>query len=223
MNLHENWLPYIGDEFDKSYMQSLRDFLVKEKQQRFHIYPPSKQTFAAFNATPFNQVKVVIIGQDPYHGAGQAHGLSFSVPKGQPVPPSLKNIYSCIEKDLGIKPPAHGFLESWATQGVFLLNATLSVRQSAAGSHQNKGWETFTDTVIQQLNDHREHLVFLLWGSYAQKKGAIINQEKHLVLKAPHPSPLSAHRGFFDCQHFSKTNAYLEAHKQTPIDWRVPD
>lgn len=221
MNLHQSWQSRIGDEFNKDYMQALRDFLITEKKQRFNIYPHSAQTFAAFNATPFEQVKVVIIGQDPYHGKGQAHGLSFSVPKGIAIPPSLRNIYKALEADLGIIPPQHGCLESWAESGIFLLNATLSVREGQAGSHQKQGWEQFTDAVIHKLNEEREHLVFMLWGSYAQKKGAFIDKNKHLVLHAPHPSPLSAHRGFFQCQHFSKANAYLEQHQIEPIDWEI--
>lgn len=223
MNLEPSWKSRIGKEFDKDYMQNLRAFLVHEKQQHINVYPHSSETFAAFNTTPFEQVKVVIIGQDPYHGPGQAHGLSFSVPKGVTIPPSLRNIYKAIETDLGIKPPTHGCLAAWATSGVFLLNATLSVRQSQAGSHQNKGWEQFTDAVIHALNEEREHLVFMLWGSYAQKKGAFIDQNKHLVLHAPHPSPLSAHRGFFQCKHFSKANNYLEKNHIEPINWQLED
>lgn len=221
MNLDPSWKTRLDDEFNSPYMQTLRNFLIAEKQQRFNVFPPSSQTFAAFNATPFNKVKVVIIGQDPYHGKGQAHGLSFSVPKGMAIPPSLRNIYKAIEQDIGITPPQHGCLESWAAEGVFLLNATLSVREGQAGSHQNQGWEQFTDTVIAKLNEEKQNLVFMLWGSYAQKKGAFINQEKHLVLHAPHPSPLSAHRGFFQCQHFSKANAYLAQHNKQPISWKI--
>ena len=185
------------------------------------IFPKGSEYFSALNATTFENVKVVILGQDPYHGPGQAHGLSFSVKPGVPLPPSLKNIYKELHGDLGLPLPKTGYLKPWADQGVLLLNATLSVEQGQAGSHQGKGWEEFTDEVIRQLNEHGEHIVFLLWGSYAQKKGAGIDPKKHLVLKAPHPSPLSAHRGFLGCKHFSKTNEYLRAHGKEPIDWSL--
>src|SRR5690554_2535186 len=202
-------------------MQDLRSFLQVEKQAGKVIFPPAPLMFNAFNSTPFSQVKVVILGQDPYHGPGQAHGLSFSVPEAVPPPPSLQNIFKEIERDLGIARPAHGCLTSWAQQGVLLLNATLSVEQSRAGSHQNRGWETFTDAAIAALNHNRQHLVFLLWGSYAQKKGRLIDSNKHLVLSSPHPSPLSAHRGFIGNSHFSQANAYLQQQGLNPIDWSL--
>lgn len=220
INLHDSWLNVIGNEFDKDYMQALKAFLQAEKAQGKTIYPHSQHWFNAFNATPFEQVKVVVLGQDPYHGPGQAQGLSFSVPEGVKIPPSLRNIYKELVDDIGITMPEHGNLQTWAEQGVLLLNATLTVEQANAGSHQNKGWETFTDAVIAALNEQREGLVFLLWGSYAQKKGRIIDNSKHLVLKAPHPSPLSAHRGFLGCKHFSQLNDYLEGRGLQPIDWQ---
>lgn len=221
INMHSSWLEKIQGEFAKDYMQSLREFLVAEKKQHRVIYPHSKHTFAAFDITPFDDIKVVILGQDPYHGPGQAHGLCFSVPESIPLPPSLVNIYKEIQSDLDITMSNRGLLVPWAKQGVFLLNSTLTVVARQAGSHQGKGWEAFTDKAIALLNEQREHLVFMLWGSYAQKKGAFIDLSKHLVLKAPHPSPLSAHRGFFGCKHFSKANAYLEQHGQTAIDWTI--
>ncbi|WP_108820790.1 uracil-DNA glycosylase, partial [Xanthomonas fragariae] len=186
------------------------------------VFPPGPQIFAAFDATPFEQVKVVILGQDPYHGEGQAHGLCFSVLPGVPVPPSLLNIYKEIQDDLGIARPDHGYLMPWARQGVLLLNAVLTVERGRAGAHQNKGWEGFTDHVVETLNREREGVVFLLWGSYAQSKGKVIDQARHRVLKAPHPSPLSAHRGFLGCQHFSKTNEHLQRRGVSPIDWSLP-
>lgn len=220
IKMQGTWLDLLQAEFESPYMQSLKQFLQQEKQQRKVIYPHSENTFAAFNETPFEQVKVVILGQDPYHGPGQAHGLCFSVQENVALPPSLRNIYKEIEADLQVSMPRDkGHLLSWAQQGVFLLNATLSVEQGKAGAHQGKGWEDFTDRAIQLLNEQREHLVFMLWGSYAQKKGAFIDTHKHLVLKAPHPSPLSAHRGFFGCRHFSQANEYLKAHNLAPIDW----
>lgn len=203
-------------------MQELRQFLKKERAARKVIYPRGSEFFAALNHTPFASVKVVILGQDPYHGANQAHGLCFSVKPGVDIPPSLINIYKELKNDLGIEPAKHGHLQSWADQGVLLLNATLSVEAGRAGSHQNKGWEQFTDAIIHRLNEEREGLVFVLWGAYAQKKGAFIDTKKHLVLKGPHPSPLSAHRGFFGCKHFSKINEYLRSRGETPIDWRLP-
>lgn len=202
-------------------MINLREFLVTRKQHRAIIYPPGAQIFNALNATAFENVRVVILGQDPYHGPGQAHGLCFSVLPGVKIPPSLANIYREIESDLGIPPASHGYLQSWAEQGVLLLNAVLTVERGQAGSHQGKGWELFTDNIVQLLNDKRDNLVFMLWGSYAMKKGAVINRRKHLVLKAPHPSPLSAHRGFLGCKHFSSANAYLVEHGLDPIDWSV--
>lgn len=224
--LHPSWQAVIGGEFDKPYMQALRAFLKEKKAAGKIIYPPSALIFNAFNHTPFEQVRVVIIGQDPYHGqnnAGQpqAHGLSFSVPKGVDLPPSLQNIYKEIEADLHIKMSKSGDLTPWAEQGVLLLNATLTVEQANAGSHQNKGWEAFTDAAIAALNQQRENLVFVLWGSYAQKKGAIIDESKHLVLKSVHPSPLSAHRGFFGNHQFSKINQYLKQHGQAEINWKI--
>lgn len=223
VQLHESWLTRLQEEFEQEYMHKLREFLVTRKQHRAIIYPPGKQIFNALDSTPFDQVRVVVLGQDPYHGPGQAHGLCFSVQPGVKIPPSLLNIYREIESDLGIVPPRHGYLQSWAEQGVLLLNAVLTVERGQAGSHQGKGWERFTDTIVQLLNEEREGLVFMLWGNYAKQKGAVINRHKHLVLNAPHPSPLSAHQGFFGCRHFSQANQYLESHGQPPIDWSVPD
>ena len=224
--LHPSWLTVIGDEFNKPYMQALRTFLSQEKAAGKIIYPPSAMIFNAFNHTPFDTVRVVIIGQDPYHGQdnkgqAQAHGLSFSVPPGLDLPPSLQNIFKEIAADLSIKMGKTGDLTPWADQGVLLLNATLTVEQAKAGAHQGKGWETFTDAAITALNAHREDLVFVLWGSYAQKKGAIVDEKKHLVLKSVHPSPLSAHRGFFGNRQFSTINQYLIQQGQTPINWQL--
>jgi uracil-DNA glycosylase len=224
--LHPSWQAVIGDELEKPYMQALRAFLRQEKAAGKTIYPPSPLIFNAFNHTPFDKVRVVIIGQDPYHGQDnkgqpQAHGLSFSVPSGVALPPSLQNIFKEISADLGVKFSKNGDLTPWAEQGVLLLNATLTVEQAQAGSHQNKGWEQFTDAAIAALNKHRESLVFVLWGSYAQKKGAIIDENKHLVLKSVHPSPLSAHRGFFGNHQFSSINTYLISQGQTPINWQL--
>ena len=206
------------DEFEKDYFKQLVDF-VKNEYSRYRVYPPGPFIFNAFNSCPFDKVKVVILGQDPYHEPGQAHGLCFSVKEGVPYPPSLVNIFKEIQDDLGTPAPANGELVRWAEQGVLLLNATLTVRAHQAGSHQNKGWETFTDAVIHRLAEEREHIVFILWGSYAQKKGAFIDTSKHLVLKSAHPSPLSAYRGFFGNKHFSKANQYLAAHGLEPIRW----
>lgn len=219
MNLIPEWTSHIGAEFEQPYMLQLRKFLQAEKQQRKVVFPATADVFNAFNQVPPEKVKVVILGQDPYHGAGQAHGLSFSVPAGVAIPPSLRNIYKEIESDLGIPYPVHGNLAGWAAQGVFLLNATLTVEQANAGSHQGKGWETFTDKAISIVNEQAEHAVFMLWGAYAQKKGAIIDTSRHLVLTAPHPSPLSAHRGFLGCKHFSQANRYLQERGRIPIDW----
>lgn len=219
--LHPSWQAVIGDELHKPSMEALRDFLKQEKAAGKTIYPPGPLIFNAFNHTPFEKVKVVIIGQDPYHGPGQAHGLSFSVPKGVDLPPSLQNIFKEIAADLNIKMSRNGDLTAWADQGVLLLNATLTVEQAKAGAHQNKGWEQFTDAAIAALNQHREHLVFVLWGSYAQKKGDVIDAKRHLVLKSVHPSPLSAHRGFFGNRQFSTINQYLVEHGQAPIDWQL--
>lgn len=222
IKLHSSWLEVLGDEFKQDYMRQLREFLVQQKAAGKVVYPSGCQWFSAFNYTPFDRVRVVILGQDPYHGPGQAHGLCFSVLPGVKVPPSLANMYKELADDLGIVPPNHGCLTSWARQGVLLLNATLTVEQANAGAHQGKGWEQFTDAAIRALNDQREGIVFLLWGSYAQKKGAFIDQSRHLVLKSVHPSPLSAYRGFFGCKHFSAANDYLRENGQTPIDWQLP-
>lgn len=217
--LNGEWQQKIGAELEAPYMLNLKDFLKQEKAAGRIVYPRGNEIFNALNTTPFSKVKVVILGQDPYHGPNQAHGLSFSVRKGIPKPPSLMNIYKEIERDLGTQMPPHGDLTGWAEQGVLLLNATLTVQQAIAGSHQGKGWEQFTDAVIKALNDGKEHLVFMLWGSYAQKKGAFIDRSKHLVLQSVHPSPLSAHRGFIGNGHFSAANQYLEQHGEIPIKW----
>lgn len=223
--LHPSWQAVIGTEFEKPYMQALKAFLQQQKAAGKTIYPASPLIFNAFNHTPFEQVRVVIIGQDPYHGEDkgqpQAHGLSFSVPADVRPPPSLQNIFKEIEADLGLKMSGKGDLTPWANQGVLLLNATLTVEKDNAGSHQKKGWEQFTDAAIAALNAQRQGLAFVLWGSYAQKKGAIIDTHKHLVLQSTHPSPLSAHRGFFGNHQFSKINEYLVSHGQAPINWRV--
>lgn len=221
--LEAGWLAALGEEFNKPYMHDLRRFLQQEKDQGKTIYPPGSLWFNAFNTTPFEQVKVVILGQDPYHRPGQAHGLCFSVQKGVAFPPSLQNIFKELREDLGLPIPPHGCLQHWAEQGVLLLNAVLTVEEGKAGAHQGKGWETFTDAAIRALNERRQHLVFLLWGSYAEKKGAYIDTQRHLVLKSPHPSPLSAHRGFFGNRHFSKANTYLEQHGQRAINWQLPE
>ncbi|QEI11681.1 uracil-DNA glycosylase [Cellvibrio japonicus] len=221
INLDPSWLNYLQAEFEQPYMQQLRAFLVAEKQMGKVIYPASKNIFNAFNSTPLDNVKVVILGQDPYHGPNQAHGLCFSVQPGIPAPPSLLNMFKELERDLGIPAPNHGCLQSWANQGVLLLNATLTVEQARAGSHQGRGWEEFTDRAIQLVNQQCNQVVFLLWGSYAQKKGAFIDRNRHLILKAPHPSPLSAHRGFIGCGHFSAANRYLLDHGKAAIDWRL--
>jgi len=220
-SLHPSWQQMIGQELEQPYMQQLKAFLQAEKAAGKVIFPPGPQIFNAFNHTPFDQVRVVIIGQDPYHGPGQAHGLSFSVRQGVRVPPSLVNIFKEIESDLGLKMSGSGDLTPWADQGVLLLNAMLTVEQAKAGSHQKKGWETFTDAAIQALNDHREGLVFVLWGSYAQKKGAVIDESRHRVLRSPHPSPLSAHRGFFGQKQFSSINQYLIERGEVPINWQL--
>jgi uracil-DNA glycosylase len=221
IKLHASWLSILENEFEKPYMKALKSFLLKEKTEKRTIYPPSDQIFAAFDHTHFNDVKVVILGQDPYHGPRQAHGLCFSVNKGVDIPPSLRNIYKEQVNDVGITMPAHGYLVQWADQGVLLLNATMTVRANEAGSHQKKGWEFFTDEVIRQLNGKRENLVFLLWGSYARSKSVYIDRQKHLVLEAPHPSPLSAHTGFLGCGHFSATNRHLVEKGLKPIDWQI--
>lgn len=204
-------------------MASLRVFLREQKAQGKRIYPPGPEIFAALNATPFDRVKVVILGQDPYHGPGQAHGLCFSVRRGVRVPPSLRNIYKELSADVGCVAPSHGCLDAWAEQGVLLLNSVLTVEASLAGSHQGKGWERFTDSVISRLNEGATSIVFILWGSYAQKKGAMIDRQRHLVLESPHPSPLSASRGFFGNHHFSRSNDYLQANNRTAINWQLPE
>ena len=215
-----SWKSALAEQFAAPYFEQLKQFLVAEKQQ-YVVYPPGPLIFNAFNLTPFDKVKVVIIGQDPYHEPGQAHGLCFSVQPGTKFPPSLVNIFQELQNDVGIPAPQNGNLENWARQGVLLLNATLTVRAHQAGSHQRRGWEIFTDAAISQLSQKRSGLVFLLWGSYAQAKIQLIDTSKHFVLTAPHPSPLSAYRGFFGCKHFSKTNEILIQNGQTPIDWRV--
>jgi uracil-DNA glycosylase len=222
VRLDPSWLDVLGKEFDQPYMRQLKAFLQQQNNSGKVIYPPGAQWFSAFNDTPFDKVRVVILGQDPYHGPDQAHGLCFSVLPGVKVPPSLANIYKELASDLGITQPNHGCLTSWAKQGVLLLNATLTVEQADAGAHQGKGWEQFTDQAIRAINDQSEAAVFLLWGSYAQKKGAFIDQSRHLVLKSVHPSPLSAYRGFLGCKHFSATNNYLQQHGRQPIDWQLP-
>ncbi|WP_334131770.1 uracil-DNA glycosylase [Silanimonas lenta] len=222
IQLEASWRARVGDYLLREDMRALAAFLRAEKAAGKAIYPPGRQMFAALDAVPFEAVKVVILGQDPYHGPGQAHGLSFSVPPGVPIPPSLLNIFKEIERDLGLPVPRHGCLAHWAAQGVLLLNAVLSVEAGKAGSHAGRGWEGFTDAVIEALSREREGLVFLLWGSYAQKKGELIDRQRHCVLKAPHPSPLSAHRGFFGCGHFGKANRWLQGRGLPPIDWSLP-
>ena len=223
VQLEPGWFEQLAPEFDLPYMVALRDFLVAEKAAGKVIYPAGSEYFNALNSTPFESVKVVILGQDPYHGPNQAHGLCFSVRQGLPLPPSLKNVYKEIQSDLGLVSAdfSHGCLEGWASQGVLLLNSVLTVEQNHAASHQGKGWEIFTDRVIESLSRREKPCVFLLWGTYAQKKGVVIDRAKHKVLKAPHPSPLSAHRGFLGCKHFSQCNRLLEQLGETAIDWRV--
>lgn len=218
--IEESWLEALRHDFESPYFTELKKFLTQEIKQ-YTVYPPGKQIFSAFNRTPLTCVRVVILGQDPYHGPQQAHGLCFSVPDGVKIPPSLQNIYKEIKNDLGIEIPKTGNLEKWADQGVLLLNASLTVRANQAGSHQGKGWETFTNNVIKTISDLRAGVVFLLWGKYAQDKKILIDQNKHFLLKAPHPSPLSAHRGFLGCKHFSKTNAILKANGLGEIDWKI--
>ncbi|WP_193074039.1 uracil-DNA glycosylase [Pseudomonas sp. FME51] len=217
-----DWKQALGDELEQPYMQQLRDFLLAEKAAGKVIYPSGPLIFNALNTTPLDKVKVVIIGQDPYHGPGQAHGLSFSVQPGVRTPPSLQNIFKEIQRDLGYPIPAHGDLRYWAEQGVLLLNAVLTVQQGQAGAHAKRGWERFTSRIIDILNTQCEHLVFMLWGNYAQQKGAQIESARHLILKTVHPSPLSAHRGFIGCGHFSAANAYLIEQGRDPIDWQLP-
>lgn len=219
--LGEGWRRRLDPECERPYAHKLRRFLANETERGKTLYPPSGQVFRSLELTPFERVKVVILGQDPYHGPDQAHGLSFSVRKGVRIPPSLSNIYKELERDVGFTRPDHGDLTPWAEQGVLLLNAVMTVERGRAGAHQGKGWEEFTDAVIEHLNEDRENLVFMLWGGYAQKKGRFIDRQRHCVLEAPHPSPLSAHRGWFGCGHFSKANVYLSGTGQTPIDWQI--
>lgn len=216
------WQEHLAGEFDQPYMQALADFLAAEEQAGKVLFPASQHCFNALNSTPLDQVSVVILGQDPYHGPGQAHGLCFSVRPDVPVPPSLVNIFKEQQQDIGITVPDHGCLQPWAEQGVLLLNSVLTVVQGQAGAHQGQGWETFTDRVIDVINREREGVVFLLWGSYARKKGKMIDRQRHLVLEGPHPSPLSAYRGFFGCRHFSRTNEWLQQKGQRPVNWQLP-
>jgi len=218
--IEESWRIILQDEFDKPYFIDLKAFLIEEKKN-FRIFPPGSMIFNAFNHTPFDKVKVVFIGQDPYHGFGQAHGLCFSVPEGVAKPPSLVNIFKELHDDLGVPVPVHGNLVKWADQGVLLLNATLTVRENQAGSHQNKGWETYTDAVISKLSELKKKLVFVLWGNYAIAKRILIDDTKHHVLTAAHPSPFSAYKGFFGCRHFSKINEILVKSAMEPIDWKL--
>lgn len=220
IKIEDSWKLVLNEEFNKPYFQNLIEFLREEKASKT-IYPPGSLIFNAFNSTPFNQVKVVILGQDPYHGTGQAHGLCFSVQKGIKPPPSLVNIYKELQSDIGMPIPNHGCLQDWANQGVFLLNAILTVEANKAASHQNKGWEIFTDAVIEKLSSGRNNLVFMLWGNYAKNKINLIDTNKHLVLTAAHPSPFSAYNGFLGCKHFSKANQYLIENGQAPVDWRI--
>lgn len=219
-NIEEGWKKILWEEFQSPYFSELKSFLVQETES-CNIYPPGKLIFNAFKHTPFDNVKVVILGQDPYHGAGQAHGLCFSVPRGIKAPPSLVNIFKELHSDLGMDIPAHGNLESWADQGVLLLNATLTVRAGEAGSHQKQGWETFTDAVIARISELKESVVFILWGRYAQAKEVLVDGGKHLILKAAHPSPFSAYNGFFGCRHFSKSNHFLKERGIEPVDWSL--
>jgi uracil-DNA glycosylase len=223
VKLHESWKAPLAPEFARLHMQQLKRFLIDRKAAGARIFPKGSEYFRALDLTPLDQVRVVILGQDPYHGEGQAHGLCFSVRPGVRTPPSLVNIYKEMESDLGIPRPRHGFLEHWAKQGVLLLNSVLTVEMGQAAAHQGKGWELFTDAVIRQVNVKRDPVVFLLWGSYAQRKAGFVDTERHLVLKAPHPSPLSAHNGFFGCGHFSRANTFLEAKGMVPIDWALPE
>jgi uracil-DNA glycosylase len=223
VKLEESWKQALSAEFASPYMASLKHFLQEERQAGKVIFPRGSEYFRALDLTPLGRVKVVILGQDPYHGEGQAHGLCFSVRPGVRIPPSLVNIYKEMEDDLGIPPARHGYLEYWAKQGVLLLNSVLTVERSLAASHQGKGWEKFTDAVIARVNEQQTPAVFMLWGSYAQRKAAFVDTRKHLVLKAPHPSPLSAHNGFFGSKHFSKANQFLIANGLEPVDWRLPE
>ena len=222
IQLESSWLQRLEAEFSEPYMVQLRAFLVEEKKQH-RVFPPGKQIFNAFTYTPFDQTRVVVLGQDPYHGEGQAHGLCFSVRRGVRPPPSLQNIFKELHADLGVPRPSHGELTHWCEQGVLLLNTVLTVRAHQANSHRKRGWETFTDKVIETLNTQRQGLVFVLWGSAAGRKAEMIDESRHLVLRAPHPSPLSAHRGFMGCGHFSRINEHLESMGMDPIDWSLPD
>ncbi len=222
VKLHPGWMDSLAGEFDSDYMQNLRNFLLEQKSRGKRVFPAGADIFNALNSTPLDNVKLVILGQDPYHGPGQAHGLCFSVQPGVDIPPSLVNIYKELKEDIGFEIPAHGYLQSWAAQGVLLLNSVLTVEAHKAASHQGKGWERFTDRIVHVLNEQKNNLVFVLWGAYAQKKGAFIDRTRHLVLQSPHPSPLSASRGFFGSKPFSKANAYLEQHGIEPIDWQLP-
>jgi uracil-DNA glycosylase len=222
IKLEPSWKSRVGDYLRREDMQQLAAFLRERRNAGARVFPPAPRIFGALDATPFDEAKVVVLGQDPYHGAGQAHGLSFSVPPGVPVPPSLDNIFKELQRDLGVARPGHGCLLPWARQGVLLLNAVLTVEEGRAGAHANKGWEGFTDHVVDVLDREHDGLVFLLWGSYAQAKGKRIDTARHRVLRAPHPSPLSAHRGFLGCGHFSAANEYLRRHGRTPIDWSLP-
>jgi len=221
VQLEASWLKALSGEFEQDYMRALRQYLGQEKKAGKQIFPPGQQIFNAFAHTPLPDVRVVILGQDPYHGPGQAHGLCFSVPHGIAVPPSLVNIFKELQQDLSFTPPGHGNLEAWADQGVLLLNSVLSVQSGLAASHRGQGWEQFTDRAIAVVNEQCEHVVFLLWGAYAQAKGKIIDAQRHLVLRAPHPSPLSAHRGFLGCGHFSAANGYLQQHGRGQINWQL--
>lgn len=223
VRLEDSWKAVLGAEFSRPYMGELKAFLQREKADGKQIFPKGSEYFRALDLTPVDEVKVVILGQDPYHGAGQAHGLCFSVQPGVRIPPSLVNIYKEMQSDLGIPPARHGFLEHWARQGVLLLNSVLTVEEARAASHQGRGWEQFTDAVIRAVNEECEHVVFMLWGSYAQKKAAFVDRSRHLVLKAPHPSPLSAHNGFFGSRHFSQANEYLVSQGRNAIDWQLPE
>ncbi len=223
VKLHPEWLAVLASEFEQPYMRDLKAFLLERKQAGATIYPPGPLIFNALDSTPLSAVKVVILGQDPYHGPGQAHGLCFSVQPGVPSPPSLLNIFKEIESDLGLPRPRHGHLQAWAERGVLLLNAVLTVERGQAGAHQGKGWERFTDAVVAAVNARCDHVVFMLWGSQAQKKGAGIDRQRHLVLTAPHPSPLSAHRGFLGCRHFSRANDWLQSRGAGAVEWGLKE
>ena len=223
IKLHPSWLEPLRGEFEQPYMDELKRFLMAERERGKQIFPRGSEWFRALDLTPLEQVRVVILGQDPYHGPGQAHGLCFSVKDGVRPPPSLVNIYKELETDLAVTPRRHGFLEHWAKQGVLLLNSVLTVEMGRAASHRERGWERFTDKIIREVNAKPEPVVFMLWGSYAQKKAAFVDTSWHCILKAPHPSPLSAHSGFFGCRHFSKANAFLESRRMEPIDWALPE